>query len=353
MGRLGHQPALDGLRGVAIILVMLFHAQPFHGRGLGGGGAFGVDLFFVLSGFLITTLLLERSEPTLWPFYRRRALRLLPAVVAFVVAFVAFYAITAPDQVEDATTNGWLALSYVGNWFDRGRILPEVTHLWSLAVEEQFYIVWPIVLSGAIRYRIRPRHRIAAIIVTVIAVGVWRAVLFEAGDVAAYFRTDARVDALLIGGVVAIIRPTLRRFTAPAASTIGTAAMVAFLAVALSSIGPWVYYGGFTLVAVLAAVIVVAALDDRWALRPLLTSKVLTVIGRVSYSLYLWHFPIFTVVHRHVSGAGGLVLAMVLSTAATALSYRYVEQPFMRWKTRLDAPDRVKRSAAAAVAAST
>lgn len=344
MKPLGHQPALDGLRGLAISLVMLLHAQPFIGSAVGKGGFLGVDLFFVLSGFLITRLLLERRhvETTLWPFYRRRAVRLLPAILFFLTVASAFYAVTAPSLLGEVVRSGGIVLAYVTNWFQLGgsdAVLPTMSHLWSLAIEEQFYIVWPVVLMAVLKRGVSPRRLAALLAVVVVMVGVWKAVVFSSAPMDAYFRTDTRADALLIGCILALTRPTFDRFSRETASIIGSTAMALFLAAALAVEGRILFLGGFSVVALLAAVVITAALDPRWSAGPILRTAPLTTLGRMSYSLYLWHFPMFELVRESHPGTGvaQLGLALAASFAAAAISYRFVEQPCLRWKSRIDA----------------
>ena len=215
---LGYRPALDGIRGIAITLVVVHHAAAFlmpaqESRVL-PGGFLGVDLFLVLSGFLITTLLMERREREEHPirtFYLRRLLRLVPAVAALLAANF-LYALVRGVGVADALRSVVVVLAYVTNWAELAgiSISPYITHLWSLGIEEQFYLVWPVVLFSGLRAW-GSRRRLAVLALTIaVAAAVWRAVLYARGDpwLRIYLRTDARADALAIGAALAFVPRT-------------------------------------------------------------------------------------------------------------------------------------------------
>jgi peptidoglycan/LPS O-acetylase OafA/YrhL len=212
--RLGYRPALDGLRAVAIGLVILHHTAallvPAWQRRFVPGGFLGVDVFLVLSGFLITTLLLERRDREHRPlltFYARRGLRLLPAVLLLLMANLAYSVIYG--HVGDAARSFVVVLTYLTNWAELAGISfsPYLTHLWSLAVEEQFYLLWPLVLFSLLRIW-RSRRRVAYVLVAlVVLTAAWRAALYGMGDpwLRIYIRTDARADALAIGALLAVL----------------------------------------------------------------------------------------------------------------------------------------------------
>lgn len=249
---------------------------------------------------------------------------------------------TAPSLLGEVVRSGGIVLAYVTNWFQLGgsdAVLPTMSHLWSLAIEEQFYIVWPVVLMAVLKRGVSPRRLAALLAVVVVMVGVWKAVVFSSAPMDAYFRTDTRADALLIGCILALTRPTFDRFSRETASIIGSTAMALFLAAALAVEGRILFLGGFSVVALLAAVVITAALDPRWSAGPILRTAPLTTLGRMSYSLYLWHFPMFELVRESHPGTGvaQLGLALAASFAAAAISYRFVEQPCLRWKSRIDA----------------
>ena len=308
---LGRRPALDGLRGIAILAVLLLHFEP----NIFMGGGLGVDLFFVLSGFLITRKLIEEDREfcgiSIRRFYIARGRRLMPAMLV-VVAVCA----TATGAI-------WTLL-YVANWARAlGGMRGPLEHTWSLAIEEQFYFVWPIAFLGL------RRVRFAAWFILSLAIGVcfWR--IHIAGLPSATMErvvngTDMRADALFIGAAIAFAIQPLLRIDWRRIAVVAAIPLLASVAgvIELDLVGP-----GFTLVAIGCAAIVLGTLqsESRW-----LASPTLTWLGRTSYSLYLWHYPILWVVRRgdiyHVEFVGTLV-AIVGSLAAAAASARWIEAP--------------------------
>jgi peptidoglycan/LPS O-acetylase OafA/YrhL len=272
-------PALDGLRGVAILLVLVHHVRsvfvPHLHPSLVTGGFLGVDLFFVLSGFLITGLLLDefrdRQGVSLPSFYRRRFMRLYPALVVLLVAH-AIYAVRAgiPSEVErDQLVS---VLFYFSNWRET-LIIPEGTgHLWSLAVEEQFYLLWPLVLVGLLWLTHARRSHIGPIIAAGVAtIALYRAWRWHDGMafLFVYQRTDMRADALLIGAFAAVLAGGVRgrspSFTR--GRRFQWAAWVATGVLAWSVLfarweKPLLYLGGFTVVAVACGVLALAVLPS-------------------------------------------------------------------------------------------
>jgi peptidoglycan/LPS O-acetylase OafA/YrhL len=349
-----HQPrphiaALDGLRGLAVIAVLFFHAGKLQ------GGFLGVDLFFALSGFLITSLLLEEVDATgrvgLVAFWGRRFRRLLPAVLLLLVVVTVITTIVASVPERAATLNdGPWAQAYVANWhaiadhrdywasFELPRMFG---HLWSLAIEEQFYLVWPIIV-GLIAWRSRYVHR-AVIVFCVVAslLSLWRMIaLFNPADpTRVYIGTDTRASSLLLGAVFAAA--PLRAATVRAASRLGkhftSAAAVVAAAIGLSWFlidGPsskWLFHGGLFAHSLLSALLVAgcAARPDA-ALSRWIGWGPLRVTGVLSYSLYLWHWPIYALLtpqRAHTSGWTLFVLRVAVSFAAAAVSKVLLEDP--------------------------
>ncbi len=348
--RLGYRPALDGLRAVAIVMVLLVHTGAFLVPGpdrVLPGGALGVDVFFVLSGFLITTLLLERrgERRPIASFYLRRALRLLPAVVVLLVG-VAVIALAEGEPARTVANTFAAVLTYTTNWAMLAGVAIErhVTHLWSLAIEEQFYAVWPLLLFSVLAARRGgSRHLLWITVAIAGASAVWRAVLWESGHPweRLYLRTDARLDSLLIGALLAqlpwrrVTRVPLRARTAA-----GVAALVAVLAAAetLKASSGVLYLGGYTVVALLCGVLIAAVLPGDGVLAAALGARLPVTVGRLSYSLYLWHFPLFIVVGEHTgswSTAARIVFAWTVTFAAAAASYRWIERPALGLKARV------------------
>jgi peptidoglycan/LPS O-acetylase OafA/YrhL len=352
--RLGHRPGLDGLRAIAIILVLLRHTAAFlvpaWQNDFLPAGFLGVDLFFVLSGFLITTLLLERHSREPHPignFYLRRVLRLFPAVVVLLFANLVFALITSKG-VSDALSSFPPVVTYTTNWAELHGVVVShyITHLWSLAIEGQFYLVWPLVLFGAIRFGCSRRQMLWLVLGVALLVALWRAEMWRSGEVwlTIYLRTDARLDSILIGAALALL-PYDRLLTPlrPWARTLlGWAALATLVAAAelLQPSSATLYLGGFTAVAIVAAVLIAVELQPGTGLHPFLVWGPLAVVGRLSYSLYLWHFPVFLVVADHTSqwtAPKRVLLAWCLTFAAAAASYRLVELPVLRRKDRVGA----------------
>ncbi len=349
--RLEYQPALDGLRGVAVLGVFLYH-QPFT-PDLLPGGFLGVDLFFVLSGYLITSLLLVDHERTgkvvSWSFWARRARRLLPALAVF-FALIAVYAVWfAPGYYEHALRSGGLAaIFYVYNWWQirsHGTPLYVYGHLWSLSVEEQFYLVWPFVL-GALLWLARGRRRLVALYAALLAfvsvVAMWGHHVTGHGE-AAYIGTDSRAHTVLAGALLAILLHG-RRVPAWARLPLEVAAMAAsaWIAWLMWTAGPnstWLYRGGFAFVALAVAVVIAAATDPTSRLvRPVLSWTPLRWIGIVSYGVYLFHLPLMAMVDAHVGhlhGVGLLSINVAVTAAVACLSFFLVERPVRRQRVRV------------------
>jgi peptidoglycan/LPS O-acetylase OafA/YrhL len=347
--QLGYRPALDGLRGVAILAVMALHTFPPLAR----GGYIGVDIFFVLSGFLITVLLLEewdqRGAIRLGTFYFRRALRLLPALLGLLAGCWLYARVFHSRSWADGLLHDTpAALFYVFNWWMIGwpeaRATWMLDHAWSLAVEEQFYLLWPPALLGLLQWGVR-RSRLALLLLAGIAAAVgWRLVLWQGPGaiVRLYHGTDTRADALLIGCLLGVLtvsgwlpRGRWLRVLVPIA-----------LGVLLWHLGwtthlgdAWVYRGGLTLVASASAVVLVALLhDEAPVLGRMLASAPLVWVGRLSYGLYLWHWPVFCELHCRLRTAPPwmkLLLQFGSAFALAALSYYVLERPVLRWKDRL------------------
>ncbi len=361
--RLGSVPPLDGLRGIAVLLVMLSHTIVLvPGRLAGGryhdyvsGGLLGVDLFFVLSGFLITAILLgERATHggvALGSFYARRALRLLPALYLFLLVswlyatFVGFP--TNPDllPIQPGSVGSSIrwALIYASNWqvvYHLFSVSEGFGHLWSLAVEEQFYLVWPVLLIVLLRVCRDVRAVVAFLVVAIGLVALRRYVLWSEGmnPLFLYVRTDTRADSLLVGALLAVLwvrRRTPTRGLVPAA-WIATAVLCLFVATAQLE-SAYLYVGGFTVFALATAALILATVETDWVGNRFLSVQPLRMVGRVSYGLYLWHLPIFFAVAREGQSWSPLVrvaVAFCLTAALTALSWELVERPALQLKRR-------------------
>ncbi|EFC86300.1 acyltransferase [Parafrankia sp. EUN1f] len=354
----GHNPALDGLRALAVLTVF------FHHMGLVPGGYLGVDLFLVLSGFLITGLLLAERDREGWislrAFWARRAFRLLPAFYIFVAAGIPLVLLfkDADDQWQ-FLRNGLAAVFYVAN-IQRTLNPPDsgawFGHVWTLSLEEQFYLVWPIALVAICRNG-RLRRCLPEILISlVIIVLIWREVLISTGasNLRIYYAPDTRFDSLLVGCLLAVWRyDSLRGWASPRHAARATAdailRRVAFFSpvalvaiVVLFATGPdlvgrptWMARGGYLLVAVLAAVAILGADQRRpgWYYR-MLSCRPASWVGRISYSLYLWHFPVTGVANDSLVPRYGRVpsagAALVVSLGLASASYYLVERPVQR-----------------------
>jgi peptidoglycan/LPS O-acetylase OafA/YrhL len=323
--RVGYVPALDGLRGLAIVAVIAFHAfdAPL-------GGFYGVDLFFVLSGFLITTLLLEEHDRvggiSLRDFYRRRAYRLLPGLFAVLATYAALM-VAAPTALSQVAAGGLYAANFViasGSHFLDGT--PFVPY-WSLAEEEQFYLLWPLVLVLLLQRRVRESRVAWALALLVIALVAYRSGLALAGASATrlYYAPDTHADGLVLGCLFALLRRRGLRIP-ELAGWLGLAVLL--VAFALPSLT-----GGFAfgLAPVsIAAALVTGAVLEQGRLSRCFSLRPLVWLGLISYSLYLWHFFCLELFDWRAQFA--LPVALVVST----LCYYKVERPLRRgFRTRL------------------
>lgn len=347
--RLPYRPGLDGLRAIAVAGVVLYHA----GAPWMPGGFLGVDLFFVLSGYLITSLLLverhERGAVDLKGFWARRARRLLPAVL-LLVAFALLAASTiARDDLTRTRGDALASLLYLTNWhliiesqsyfnaFGRPSLLQ---HLWSLAVEEQFYLLWPLLLLGGIALLGRVR---TALLTALLAIGsvalMWSLYSPGVDPSRLYYGTDTRASTLLVGALLAFVWPAARlRGDISARATrmldaLGVAALLGMLALfwRVHDYDPGLYTGGLLGVALCGAALVAIVAHPGSRLGRALGVAPLRWVGVRSYGIYLWHWPVMELTRPRVDvpwhGPLLVIAQIAVSVALAALSYRYVEQP--------------------------
>ena len=351
--RLTYVPALDGLRALAVLSVMLFH---FGTKGVVPGGSLGVDVFFVLSGFLITTLLLQEwassGAISISHFYVRRALRLFPAVFVFLAVYTAIVIglreldFTGHPSIGTVLGNLGLALAYGYNWIGAsgGYRVPGMGHLWSLAIEEQYYLVWPGLLLLMLRAKLSPSIILSlslAIFAFSSSLPFWRP--NQPFD-RLFFGTDFRLQALMAGSalgqlyVAGILRPSITQNFAFKAATLFGALVLLLLLLTLRNRAPFLFAGGYTFVALVSCLLVASsALNPSAWLSRLLSNRVLTYAGKRSYALYLWHYP-FSFWLDAMPLVPQLLLAFALSFGAAELSFRLVESPALRFKKRLSGP---------------
>jgi peptidoglycan/LPS O-acetylase OafA/YrhL len=345
----GNHPGLDGLRGIAVAAVVAYHF------GWISGGFLGVDAFFVLSGFLITSLLVAEKKRSgaiqLRDFWSRRVRRLLPALILMMTILV-FVAGDSMKRAEVASS-----LAYVANWqqiwdgasyFDLFGEPSPLRHMWSLAVEEQFYLLWPLVVALVLRFGSRRALGalcLAGIVGSALAMAVW----FDPVDPSrVYYGTDTRAHLLLVGGLLALV-PRVR-----VPSSIGAAALVGSVALMLTARddAAFLYQGGMLGHGILVALVIAAVVASPSArVSRALGAEPLRTLGRVSYGVYLWHWPVLILMTTERVGVAGWqldALRIMTIAAATALSFVLVEKPIRHWR----APARaVLTSAAAALTA--
>lgn len=365
---LGYQPALDGLRAVAVAAVLCFHA----GFPWAVGGFLGVSTFFTLSGFLITSVLLNehtrRGAVSLRRFWGRRFRRLMPAALLTLV-FVLVYAHFAapPAQLVGLRGDMLSALGYVENWHlilqgrsyaDLFQLPSPVEHFWSLAIEEQFYVVFPLIVAGALALRrsfgaARPgggrstshrRSTLAVVFSVLLAASLVSLWLLQGDDTRIYYGTDTRAAELLIGALLAVaisgrttVKAGFRRIAIVTLGAIGLlVSVIIWWRVPLST--AFLYRGGFALYAIVSATVLYGALQPG-ALRSVLGTRTLVAIGKISYGVYLLHWPVFLWLDPARTGLGpwpNFTLQVAVTLALATASYHLLEQPvrLRRWPRR-------------------
>ncbi len=373
---LTYRPGLDGIRALAVIGVFLYHMRT-HGPWL-PGGFFGVDLFFVLSGYLITSILLiewdHHRRIDLLRFWGRRARRLFPAVVVVVLGSLLLSAIFARDDLSKTRDDTLSSLFYYNNWhqivanqsyFNRMGAPSLLLHFWSLAVEEQFYIVWPLVLVPALIFFGRRYLMIGvAVAIAVSATEMWVLYNPETDPSRVYYGTDTRLFLLLMGIELALVWPYVERIRRSIAllDLLGIVAL-GFTVWLFLSVHDYdystIFQGGDLAASFCFAVLIAAVAHQRSLLGMAFGVAPLRWIGERSYGIYLWHWPILALTRPGLdvrwSGAGLVVVQAALTVAAAALSYRFVEQPIrtgrLQKRLREVGPQRRRELIAAGTAA--
>lgn len=372
---LPHAPGLDGLRGLAIAAVVLYHA----GLSWAVGGFLGVELFFVLSGFLITSLLLGEwrtyGRISIATFWAARARRLLPALLVMVSVVGLYYALAGRQQaIPDLRGDGLSTLLYAGNWHQisigssyfaaTGPVSP-LQHTWSLAIEEQFYVFWPLIVIGLLTIASRrtrtdlARKRSLRLLLAVTLLGALASVIDMAllyhggrGIDRVYYGTDTRAFSLLIGAALASWR-TLRAWR-PAgsprtgvrlaiskrgrhladAAAVGALLVLLFVMAQAAGDSGWLYPYGLLTVDLLSVGLIVAAMTrPRSPVGLLFSSPPLRRLGEISYGLYLWHFPLFHWLDQSATGLSGtelVIFRIAFALTVSVLSYIIIEQPIRR-----------------------
>ncbi len=366
----GHISALDGIRGVAIIIVLVHSSSfvlerseaflPKLAIAIAATGWIGVQLFFVLSGFLITGILLDcrGTQRFFRTFYIRRTLRIFPLYYAFLgLTFLVAPLVADPSWIAVARTNQWWYWTYLSNWGNPlGHEVPGLSHFWSLAVEEQFYLLWPLVIFFL------SRSRLIALCVGIILVApLARLVLLAEGlpAMAAYQFTIARWDALAFGAILAgLVRQQSAPGLARQMQLVGGAAAVSLALLVAVEHGfheddPSVQVLGQTFVAAISTwlifISVAPATDSLKRIRSGISADWLRFFGKYSYAIYVFHFPIHRIASSYVAAAvngpdtnwrllrlaGYVGVVGALSTLAAVISWRVIEKPFLDLKDRL------------------
>ncbi len=354
---LSYQPALDGLRALAVAGVLAYHADLPFAR----GGFLGVDAFFVLSGYLITSLLLAewRRSGTinLAAFWARRARRLFPALFLVLVGIGGYAVIFAePSQLDKLRSDSLATIGYFANWhlafsgdsyFDQFSLPSPLRHTWSLAIEEQWYLVWPLLLMALLWWR---RGSLRVLLVVAVAMMAGSALLMaclhdpRVDPSRVYYGTDTRAQSLLVGAVVAMLLARHGPLRAGAArlllqlAAVASVVYVGWLWVATPDSSAMLYQGGFLLSAVAVAVVITAVVQPQpGPIGRLLSVSPLRGLGLISYGVYLWHWPIYLVMTPDRTGLDGtalLVAKVALTLVIATGSYHLLEMPVRRGALR-------------------
>lgn len=345
----GYLPGLDGLRALAVLAVLLYHADVAWIP----GGFLGVEVFFVVSGYLITLLLLneyrKHNRIGFKNFWQRRARRLLPALFAMLAAVLLWMVVFLPDEVAGVRGDVVAAFTYVTNWYlisaqksyfetiGRPSLLQ---HLWSLAVEEQFYLLWPVIFAFLLT-RLKTRGALLVLMTGAALSALWMGMLYQpdADPSRVYYGTDTRAAGLLIGAALAFVwspqpdenKRNWRNWTLDGVGVAALGGLVlAFLW--MDEFNPFLYQGGMLLVAVATTFLIAAVVHPKSpVVGPVLGFSLLRWIGLRSYSLYLWHWPVFMLTRPQLDttleGASLLGFRFVLTFVLAEISFRLVERP--------------------------
>jgi peptidoglycan/LPS O-acetylase OafA/YrhL len=350
-----HIPALDGLRAIAVVIVMVYHMEYLVPQlhMFVKGGFLGVDIFFVLSGFLITSILLKEHDQTgkisLWNFYLRRSLRLIPAFWLFLIVLYFFGNVLLPAieaEVIYSQNNFAFAVSYLMNLHRAsGGITGNLNHTWSLAIEEQFYIIWSLVLFKAFA---ESRSRKQIVVGTAVGIGILlvhratRTYLGTSFDVL-YYSTEMRIDAILIGCFASMLFcwklvPIKVLQTANFARlTLAAVVLASLILITISHSDRILFYGVSSVFSCLTAVFLLwVAANSKTVVHKILENVVLRWIGQISYGLYLWHYLFYEFTKpRFDSVAVQALVAVACSLAMSSLSFYCLERYVLKIKTRI------------------
>lgn len=347
-----HLPFLDGLRGVAVLAVMAVNAHLPHAS----GWYIGVDIFFVLSGFLITSLLLcewkETGNIRIKFFYARRVLRLFPALMVLLVALCTYaFFFQAHKGAVVTYRASFFTFFYVANWveaFGPGGVMGALAHTWSLSVEEQFYLLWPLALFAIVQFHFSKRTVIVILAASILLSALWRALLWNGGAewIRVYCGLDTRADALLAGCLACVLLASgsFRSSRWHALYVWGAGVSIALL-ISIGTVARYesgyMYSGVLTVVAVATSILIISMVRlPEGAIAKALSWPVLCWVGQISYGIYLWHVPVFEILDmnmfepHHVPAIFIHLLRFLVSIAVAAGSYYFLEKPFLKLKKR-------------------
>ncbi|WP_050616200.1 acyltransferase family protein [Bacillus testis] len=343
-------PGLDGLRAIAVLAVIAYHLN----FKWASGGLLGVTIFFVLSGYLITNLLLIEWDRTqridLKNFWIRRARRLLPAMFTMLFAVTAWVTLFDQSFLAKLRDDFLPAVFYYSNWwyifqdlsyFESMGTPSLLTHFWSLAVEEQFYIVWPLLIFGAFFFKLKKKQRLVITLTAAFASALAMAILYSptVDPSRIYYGTDTRAFSLLIGAALAMVWPSHKlsralpkkiRFSMDIIGGVALASILLMMVLS-NEYNSFLYRGGMVLLSLLTAILIAVLVHPSSKLATYMSFKPLKWIGMRSYGIYLWHYPIILLTTQQVDTGSAhplrMLAQMALTVAIAELSYRYIENP--------------------------
>ncbi|WP_169056020.1 acyltransferase family protein [Bacillus pumilus] len=351
--RLRYILGLDGLRAVAVLAVIAYHLH----IGPASGGFLGVDLFFVISGYLITTILLHKQDlgyQELLPFWTGRIRRLLPAAYVMIFLTVSWCAIAGSNALLSIRGDALSSFFYVSNWwyifhqlsyFDSFNAVSPLKNLWSLAIEEQFYIIWPVLLIAGLKWVKNRSHLPMITFGLALVSALWMAILYspDTDPSRVYYGTDTRAFALLIGCSLAFVWPMQRlssKKLLPVGKRIlhiagfGSFAIFLLCVYAVDEFDGFLYQGGMLLFCLNAAILIACICHPASLLGKWLSYQPLVWLGKRSYGIYLWHYPIIVlttpVIEIGQPSIGRVVLQVIAILLIAEASYRFIEQPIRR-----------------------
>lgn len=342
-------PGLDGIRAIAVIAIIIFHLNP---KWL-PGGFLGVDTFFVISGYLIAMLLINEYEKTgtinILQFWIRRMKRLFPPVLFMILIVIQYIIFFDQSLLYQLKKDVIAALLYISNWwyifdglsyFESFEARP-LEHLWSLAIEEQFYLLFPLILILMLNKWSKKNILLLFFVVSILSAILMSTLYDPAANVSRiYFGTDTRLQTLLLGVMCAFIWPAFKlkrdapRILVVIIDFLGFIGLIVLMysIYKLSEHSAFLFNGGFYVLGIFTVLIIMAAVHPSSIMSRLLGIKPLTVIGKYSYSLYLWHYPVIVLMQKHfVQGQVPIYIhisSVILTIVLAVFSYKLIERPY-------------------------